>query len=196
MDLYEKYMAMREEIDTNALVEKNMTAVTVRLPKSIIGKIDFIKEEVGQSRQSVLLDLIDEAANAAFQGCLKGGGYSVDQAMEIHRRIGGYGLAHHPDQVSYLQDLVTRGLVPQIVVDDWLTCNYTKLELAEKHDLDKSQIYAIGYADDEVWNDYEKGHIPNEVLTDWKTGNYTKLDLAKKHNLNKKQISLLEHWGA
>lgn len=147
MDLFQKYKGIREELDEQAHYEGSLSPLTVRLPESLLSKLDFIKDQTKQSRQAVLLDLLSDSINSAFLGCMSGAGYTSTQALQLNAKFEGYSCIKNPDEIDYLQSLVTRKLIDQVVVDDWLTGNYTKLELAQKHDLDKGQYEAVGIAD-------------------------------------------------
>lgn len=90
MSLFEKYKLTRESVPMNESLEEDLVPCTVRLPKTTLAKIDFIKDELKETRQAVLSDILSDGVNEAFQGCLVGAGYSEEQFFEITRKIQGY----------------------------------------------------------------------------------------------------------
>lgn len=148
MSIFDRYRAIREEIDDTKNFEGSLVGVTVRLPQSLIDKLDYVKESTNQTRQAVLLDLLSESIEAALLGVAKAEGMNDETILQFMSQFQPSLDTCHPDAIAFLQALVHQKRMTQEVASDWISGDFTILEMIEKHDLSQENINMLTFADE------------------------------------------------
>lgn len=100
MTIYDTFLQKVSHIQEDELHESELKTISVRLSPKEVKTADYLAKMLGESRQSILNEILVDGLKQALFGYFNGSKISGDEAVRIQSELSGYSTSEDQEELD------------------------------------------------------------------------------------------------